>query len=431
MWSQKSRIIVQLGWVNLFFSIFVVAEPLKFDIEGEAAILMNAESGAILFEYKGDTPHYPASTTKVAAALYALKLKGNALEMPITAEQDSLTMITPEKKRNSNYELPAYWLESDGTHIGIQKGEIFTMHDLLKGMLIPSGNDAANVVAHALGPTIPHFMEGLNAYLKEIGCKNTHFCNPHGLHHPRHITTAYDLALMTREALKNPIFGQIVSQSRFLRPKTNKQSAATLLGGNRLIRSGKFYYARAIGVKTGYHAKAKNTFIGAARADGRTLIVVLLGYPDRKKMFEEAIKLFEAAFNQPKVRRLFFKAGPQAFKQKLPKADRFLKTYLSEDLSLNYYPAEDPEAKCFLCWQPLPLPVKKDQKVGELHLVSSGDVVLKKIPLWAEKEVKLAWPYSWLTSVSSVSWLLIFGGGLAGILLFSAVWKVLGFKSKS
>ena len=243
--------------------------------------------------------------------------------------------MTQEAKIRCNFTQPPYRLEPDGTHIGIKKGEILTLHDLLKGMLIASGNDASNVIAQALGPSIPKFMEGLNSYLEEIGCRHTHFCNPHGLHDPKHMSTAYDLALITRKALKNSVFCEIVSQPRFMRPKTNKQAAATFLQGNRLIRAGKFYYSKAIGVKTGYHAKAKNTFVGAAQADGRTLIVVLLGYHDRSVLFQDAIKLFEAAFKQPKVKRLFLKSGPQSFTQTLPRASRSLQTYLSEPLSLD------------------------------------------------------------------------------------------------
>lgn len=294
MQFQIGRLSLHLEWLFCLISCYVIAEPLKFEIRGEAAILMNAQTGAILFDY-------PASTTKVATALYALKLRGQELEMSITAEQDSLVSMTQEAKRKSNYSAPSYWLEPDGMHIGIKKGEIFTLFTLLQGMLITSGNDAANVIAQALGPSIPTFMEGLNVYLKEIGCQKTYFRNPHGLHDSQHQSTAYDLATMTREALKDPVFCEIVSQTRFLRPKTNKQAATTLLQTNRLLRPGKFHYAKAIGVKIGYHTKAKKTFIGAARADGRTLIVVLMGYKDRNAIFEDAIKLFEAAFNQPKV----------------------------------------------------------------------------------------------------------------------------------
>jgi D-alanyl-D-alanine carboxypeptidase (penicillin-binding protein 5/6) len=345
------------------------------------------------------------------------------LDLPLVAEQDALEMISHEAKRKSHYTLPAYWLEPDGTHISIKKGEILTLYTLLQGMLISSGNDASNVIAHALGPTIPTFMEELNRYLKEIGCQHTHFCNPHGLHIPQHQSTAYDLALIAREALKYPIFCEIVSQTRFLRPKTNKQPATTLLQTNRLLKPGKFYYAKAIGIKTGYHAKAKKTFIGAAQVEGRTLIAVLLGYQDRNAIFEDAIKLFEAAFNQPKVQRVFLKAGPQVFKLELPRARNSLSTYLSESLSLEYYPAEDPQAKCLLYWKPLSLPILKNQQVGELQLVSAKGIILKQIPLLAAEEVNWAWPYQWLIALSSLHALVILAASLMAIACLGLIWK--------
>lgn len=414
--------VTRLGWIGLI-PLCLLAEPIKFEIKGEAAILMNAQSGAILFEQDAHALHYPASTTKVATALYALKLKGEELEMPIAAEQDSLATITQGAKRQSNYKLPSYWQEPDGTHIGIRKGEILTLRDLLNGALIASGNDASNVIAQALGPSIPRFMEGLNAYLKELGCQHTTFLNPHGLHDPQHRSTAYELALIAKEALRYPVFCEIVAQKRFMRPKTNKLAATTLLQGNRLIRPGKLHYPKAIGIKTGYHAKAKNTFIGAAKADGRTLIVVLLGYKDRTAIFQDAIQLFETAFNQPKVRRVYLKAGPQTFMQQLPHADRTLQTYLKDSLSLDYYPAEDPKAKCLLYWKPLTLPITKDQEVGELHLISAEGNVLKHVPLLAEEKVELDWPYRWFNRLPSLSWLFIAGLSLSLLGLLIAFWQ--------
>lgn len=422
MLIQIQNLAVRLRWI-LIVPFYLIAEPLKIEIQGQAALLINADSGAILFAREEFTSYYPASTTKIATALYALKLKGSALDMPIVAEQESIGTMTQEAKIRCNFTQPPYRLEPDGTHIGIKKGEILTLHDLLKGMLIASGNDASNVIAQALGPSIPKFMEGLNSYLEEIGCRHTHFCNPHGLHDPKHMSTAYDLALITRKALKNSVFCEIVSQPRFMRPKTNKQAAATFLQGNRLIRAGKFYYSKAIGVKTGYHAKAKNTFVGAAQADGRTLIVVLLGYHDRSVLFQDAIKLFEAAFKQPKVKRLFLKSGPQSFTQTLPRASRSLQTYLSEPLSLDYYPAEDPGAKCLLYWQTLSLPISKDQVVGELHLISAEGKILKKTILQATEEVGLAWPYSWLALMPPLSRLLVGIFVLAAVGLPIVLWR--------
>jgi D-alanyl-D-alanine carboxypeptidase (penicillin-binding protein 5/6) len=99
-----------------------------------------------------------------------------------------------------------------------------------------------------------------------------------------------------------------------------------------------------------------------------------------------------------------------------------LQTYLSEALSLNYYPAEDPQAKCLLYWEPLTLPVLKDQKVGELHLVSADGKLLKQTILRAAEEVGLAWPYNWLAFLPSLPWLLFGGIGLV-VLALLIIWR--------
>ena len=379
---------------------YIKAEPLQLEIKGEAAILMNADTGAILFEKNAHALHYPASTTKVATALYVLKTRGQELDTPVIAVQDDLASIDHEAKRRSNYTLPAYWLEPDGSHIGIKRDEELTVRDLLKGMLIPSGNDAANVVAHFAGGTIPLFMENLNVFLKDLGCTDTTFYNPHGLHHPQHQTTAYDLALILKESLKHPVFCEIISHTRFVRPKTNKQKSTILYQTNRLLRPGKFYYSKAIGGKTGYHSKAKKAFVGAARYNDRTLIIVLLKYDERSQLYQDAITLFDAAFNQPKVHHILLKAGKKKFTQLLPNAAEPLETYLAEDVSLDYYPSEDPKAKCHLHWHPLSLPIVKDQEVGELRLISENGVLLQKRNIFAFKEVEMQWPYNWFHSIS-------------------------------
>lgn len=378
-----------------FQAAFIHGEPIKMEIGAGSAILINADTGHVLFSKEPNSPHYPASTTKVATALYTLKMKGQELDTVIAAQPESLIMIAPETKVKGNYKAPSHWLETDGTHIALKKGEEMTLRDLLYGLLIASGNDAANVIAQFTAGNVPSFMNDLNQYLKEIGCTQTHFLNPHGLHHPEHQTTAADLALMTREALKFPLFREIVSAVRFDRPKTNKQKATTFLQTNRLLRQGALHYSKAIGVKTGNHSKAKKNLVAAAQQEGRTLIAVLLHNHDRNQMFKEAIQLFEAAFNQPKVQRTLLKSGPQSFTKELPHGAVPLHTYLAENLSIDYYPSEDPEPKCFLHWSSLKLPIYKDQEVGLLEIRSSRGEILKTQPLFATEEVSFTFSY-WL-----------------------------------
>jgi D-alanyl-D-alanine carboxypeptidase (penicillin-binding protein 5/6) len=144
--------------------------------------------------------------------------------------------------------------------------------------------------------------------------------------------------------------------------------------------------------------------MAAARSEERTLIAVLLSYAERGEMFQDAKELFEVAFNQPKVQHRYLQAGPQAFMLNLEKANRELQTYLVEPLSLEFYPAEDPQAKCFLYWNEIELPIAKDQEVGELHLVGQDGKVLNRLPLLAQQEVGYSWPYNWLASLNSLHW---------------------------
>lgn len=372
----------------------VLAKPLKISVRAESALLMNADTGAILYEKNSRTLRHPASITKIATALYAFRVASDKMDKKFVADHDAIASISDEARKRSNYTLPAYWLVPDGAHIGIKKGEELALRDLLFGMLVASGNDAANVIAQNIGGTIPNFMNGVNACVKELGCTQTTFYNPHGLFHPKHQTTAYDMALIMREALKIPTFREIIATVRYKRPKTNKQESTTLVQTNRLIKKGKYYYAKALGGKTGRLSVAGNTLVVAAKDQDRTLIAVLLKSEDRGDIFTDAIKMFEAAFNESKVQRVLLKAGPQKFTTDLPGSTSSLTTYLQSDVTIEYYPAEEPQLKCMLYWDELSLPITKDQRVGELRLQTPEGRVVKVVPLFAQEDVSSIWFWS-------------------------------------
>jgi len=150
--------------IILFFmhTPLLAAKKLEVSIAAESAILINAETGAILFEKNCYTPCFPASITKIATALYTLKKKNGQLNEMVTAEQESLGSISTEAKRRKNYSAPSYLIEQDSSHAGIKKNEVFLLKDLLYLMMVASANDAANVIAQHVGPSIPTFMEELN-----------------------------------------------------------------------------------------------------------------------------------------------------------------------------------------------------------------------------------------------------------------------------
>lgn len=403
----------------LLWASSLAAAPLNLTVQAESAILYNPDNGAILYEKNAYTPQYPASITKIPVALYALKMKGDQLNQTIAASQEAVGTMTEEAKRRANYKVPSWYLVPGATHMGIKKGEILSLQDLLYGMFVVSADDGANVAAELVSGSIPAFMEEMNAYIKTLGCKKSFFTNPSGLFHPDQKTTAYDMALMMKEGLKNPTFRKIISTVNYLRPKTNKQDEVPLLQTNKLIRPGPFFYPKALGGKTGHLALARNTIVMAAKDQDRTLIAVLLKVNERNDLWRDATKLFEAAFNQPKVERVFLKAGVQKYSKEDPQFETPLTTYTTEDALLTYYPAEEPRVKGLLFWnQTVTPPIKKGDLVAELRLVDAKGQVLKTLPLYANNDVQgtlefrfksfFRSPFSWVIAIFGVLSLLYF-----------------------
>ncbi|MBS4169512.1 MULTISPECIES: D-alanyl-D-alanine carboxypeptidase family protein [unclassified Neochlamydia] len=398
MFLQKWR----LGLL-LFLGIgSLSAEKLEVSVESEAAILINVTNGAILYEKNAHTLNYPASITKIATTLYALEQKGHHLSEIVSADAESIASISEQAKKKSNYTTPSHWIEYASTHIGIKKGENFTLKELLYGIMVASANDAANVVAQHVAGSVPVFMKGLNGFIKSLGCENTYFTNPHGLHHPKHQTTPYDMALLTREAMKNPIFRELAAAPKFIRPKTNKQESVVILQKNRLLRRGEYYYPQAIGVKTGYTSIARHTLVAAAKRDGRELLAVLMKCKEGGQIYRDAIHLFEAAFNEKQEEMIILEKGPQKYLHSLKGADKPLKTFIKSSLSLKYYPAEKPVVKCYLQWHSLKLPIVKGQQVGEVYLQDRNGQQLQKVALYAEQGVQQTW-IGWLKSLFKIT----------------------------
>lgn len=377
----------------IFFSVNsqLFAKYLEISVNAESAIMINADTGAVLYEKNSQKQQFPASITKIATALYALTVKGDQLDAVIAAKQEAIASVTESAIRRSEYKLPSYYIEQGSSHIGIKKGEELKFSDLLYGMMLPSANDASNVIAHFVSPSIPEFVVELNAYVKTIGCKNTNFCNPHGLHHPNHVTTAYDMSLIAKEALKHPFLREVVKTVRFTRPKTNKQEPTTLVQLNKLLRNGNYYYKPAIGIKTGHTTIALNTFVGAAENSDRRLILVLLKTKERSHIFLDTIKAFDIAFNEEKVEKTLVKSGKQKFVLASDSANKPIETYVEDDFIIRYYPSEEPVIKSFIKWDELQFPLAKGTKVGELIINNETLNKTKQIKLYALEDVSSSW----------------------------------------
>lgn len=385
---------------TIVYSLLLIVIPIKtqaFEAEIQApyAILINADSGAILFEKDADYRAPPASTIKIATALYALHVKGDRLEEMVTADANSLKTIQPAKKRKGNFSMPSHWLELDAITHGIERGERMSFNDLLHCHLLRSAADASNIIAKYVSGSISQFVKEINIFLREeIGLRDTQMTNPHGLHHPDQYTTPREMAKLTQAALRNPTFAQIVAKSSYLVSETNKSPARTIKQGNRLLRKGSFFYPKAIGVKTGYHSDAKYTLSAAASHEGRTLIAVVFRetHADR---FRDVTHLFEKAFKEKKLRRRVLQKGPQTIGRRLPNADRMLQTMVPEDVYVEYYLSEVCDLKASLKWLPYQLPIQAGSQVATLELRREDNAYLvQEIPLYAQMEISHSLAYS-------------------------------------
>jgi len=381
----------------LLFIIFITsvclkADQLNVDVSARSAILMNAETGRILFEKNKDISAFPASVTKIATLFYALEKKQHSLNASIIPSDMALKVMSAAMKKNKEYTIAPFYLEPDGTHMGIRRGETFTFETLLYGLMIASANDAANIIAEYVSESIPGFILELNEFVKKLGCQNTQFCNPHGLYHPCHITTAHDLAIILQFALKNSHFCKFASASQFTRPKTSIQPETTIYQRNKLFKKGKFFYPRTIAAKTGYVSHAGYTLAAAAKEEDRTLIAVVLGCPDDHSRYSDVIKLFDTAFNEMKVTHRLFDAHENLFTLSIKGAKNLLQAVLKEDFIIDYYPSERPEFKAELKWKQVHLPIVKGEIVGEIQLITKENRCYESRAVYATCDVqKTVW----------------------------------------
>lgn len=247
--------------------------PQNIEFHCESVLLANTATGEVLYSENCDAKVYPASITKVMTAIIALE---------VTEDLDKEMVTAPNYIFDMLYGL-------GGSTGGIQKGEIMPMRDLLACLLLPSANEAALMIADHIGNgDINVFVDMMNQKAKELGMNDTHFLNPHGLHEDGHYTTANDIYKMVSYAIKNPIFKEYVSTTRYTLKATNKSSARTIATTNKMMDKALgdgYYYGSydgvpvVTGVKTGYTKEAGRCFVGTASMNGIDLMAVCMHAP--------------------------------------------------------------------------------------------------------------------------------------------------------
>ncbi len=260
--------------LTMFLSTAQAAPAYDGDVEPYVVMLLDATSGDVLYEKNADEMVEPASTTKIMTLLLALE-KG---------EMDSVVKVSSNAA------------DQHGSLLHISTGEELVLKDLINGMMMASGNDAAVAVAEAIGGSEEGFAKMMNDKARELGMTNTNFVVAHGMHVDNHHTTARDMSLLTTYAMQNPDFAQIVGQSTYTMPADNKHSSTwEVKNTNKLLLSDEeYYYKYATGIKTGSTPAAGDCLVSSASKDGMNLICLIFKdkyngserWPLTKSLFE-------------------------------------------------------------------------------------------------------------------------------------------------
>jgi D-alanyl-D-alanine carboxypeptidase len=245
------------------------AGPASSEIVARAALVLDSQNGKTLFAKNPDLRMYPASTTKVMTAILAIE--SGRLDETVTIRKTDVRV--------------------EPTIIGLVPGEKIKLRDLVYGLMLRSGNDAARAIARHLAGSQVEFAAQMNARAKELGCQGTHFANAHGLPNPKHYTTARDLGRIMRHAMANAEFRKITGAHHY----RSKSSRATrnFYNKNKLLR----LYEGATGGKPGYTRAAQQTLVASAERSGRELVVVCLASRGRA-LWSDASSLLDLGFRR-------------------------------------------------------------------------------------------------------------------------------------
>ncbi len=259
----------------LLAAVMLLGQGLQMPVHAEmpavsaaACVLMEAATGRVLCEKASGEKRPMASTTKIMTTLLCLESGG--LDEAFAVDNAAIHV--------------------EGSSMGLQENDIVTKRALCFGMLLPSGNDAANAAAVAVAGSIPDFLTLMNARAAEIGMTQTHFATPSGLEGEGHGASAYDMALLTREALRNEVFRDLCGRTSATVNFGNPPYARTLYNTNKLLGM----YEGVSGVKTGFTDEAGRCLVSACERDGITLICVTLGAPDD---WNDHMKLYDYGFS--------------------------------------------------------------------------------------------------------------------------------------
>jgi len=339
----------------VFFTV-LTAPAAALGTSASSAVLIEAESGHILYEKDAHTPRPMASTTKIMTALVVIE----------AGRLDEMTEVSPSAAA------------TEGSSIYLKPGERISVRSLLYGLMLESGNDAAAALAEHTGGSVEGFASLMNRRAALLGLKSTHFCNPSGLPDQNHYTTAYELALIGRQGLRNPVFAGIVSTKSYKAPIEGESGVRYFTNGNKLLR----LYPHATGMKTGFTKQAGRCLISSAQRDGVTLIAVTLNdgndWNDHMAMHNYG---FQTVTKEPVL-----SPGEVVVKRPVGNGKTYVSLSNADGLSLyrglsGGYERVVSTAPCILA------PVKAGDVLGEVSFIRDGRLVAA-VPLIAQQSVE-------------------------------------------
>ena len=386
MKKYKYLIICLFTFILLFLNstnIFAT-DTSTLEINSPSVILIERNTGNILYEKNANAIRYPASTTKIMTAILTLE----------NCNLNDVVRVTYSAIQN----VPSGYSIAD-----LKVDEELTVEQLLHLLLIPSASDAANTLAEHIGGSIESFATMMNTKAKEIGCTGTNFTNPDGRHDENHTSTAYDLTLMANYAMNNDTFRSIVSKASYILYPTNKCTTERYFKTtNSLLNkySTDYYYDKAIGIKTGFTTPAGNCLVAAAKVDDMECIVTILGATQNSdglsERFLESKQLFEFAFGNYTYKTVKYKSdiaktidvkgATKDTKNLNLELDKNIYAFINkEDLDTNFEPT-------ITLNENIKAPILKGETLGTatynienqtytVNLVASSDVYKSNMPI--------------------------------------------------
>lgn len=428
---KKRRILSFFLTVFLFIAVITPAYAAgSFEVEARAALLVDKGTGEILYDKACHEHNYPASITKVMTALLVLEAVDAGrlrLDQEITASESAFENLA-----------------SDGSTANIKAGETMSIENLLNCLLIVSANEAAHILAEAVAGNIVTFVAQMNERAAQLGCEDTHFANPSGLHNERHYTSAWDIYLITRQAMTYDTFMEIVGRKAYEVPETNISKKRSLHSTNYLISTWRtgwpgYYYEDARGIKTGSTPEAGNCLVATAIRGNRQLISVVLGAEKVKledgstetRSFSETIRLFDHGFNDFKSMQLL---NSDEFIAEVPvelsSETNYVVVHPAEGLTRmvpSDLTAEELTRTIELDAESVDAPVSTGDQLGTVT-VSYGETVYGTVPLLALNDVSASWllvKQREVTEFISQPWVKFAAAGVAalaaGIVILRAV----------